>query len=302
MLTALGRQVGSLQSAPERIRPLVSINRQRKIHCAVLKKLNKDIAPDQSFGLVARNAELFRALPLYTGGMGVASLLLNRNFSGIAPVVDASSSQSRADVIGIVLSAVLLLTGLQWLSLKPREVAAVELDGTTVNYVDPGLKPNATLLREFEWTRNSMFKATRCKSLVLIYKGQALFHYGYILRGHKPGEALPGDICSQAMKDGRGNYLANLVLYPGRPEFTSFLPENTQGVVVQPVGDQGVLVAGTDTVRGFSRLDQAWLATLADKLEVSLGDVAMPQTGVGFGGKASGGGAKTVGGAAGTRR
>eukprot|EP00967_Tisochrysis_lutea_P038010 scaffold45589_cov22-Tisochrysis_lutea.AAC.2 len=38
----------------------------------------------------------------------------------IAPVVDASSSQSRTDVIGIGLSAVLLLTGLQWLSLKPR--------------------------------------------------------------------------------------------------------------------------------------------------------------------------------------
>jgi hypothetical protein len=39
----------------------------------------------------------------------------------IAPVVDASSSQSRTDVLGIGLSAVLLLTGLQWLSLKPRE-------------------------------------------------------------------------------------------------------------------------------------------------------------------------------------
>jgi hypothetical protein len=74
--------------------------------------------PDQSYGLVAQNADLFRALPLYAGGVGVASLLLNRALSGIAPVVDASSSQSRADVLGIVLSAVLLLTGLQWLSLK----------------------------------------------------------------------------------------------------------------------------------------------------------------------------------------
>lgn len=38
----------------------------------------------------------------------------------IAPVVDASSSQSRADVLVIILSAVLLLTGLQWLALKPK--------------------------------------------------------------------------------------------------------------------------------------------------------------------------------------
>jgi hypothetical protein len=35
-----------------------------------------------------------------------------------------------------------------------------------------------------------------------------------------------------------------------------YLPENTQGVVVQPIGSQGVLVAGSDTQRGVSRLDQ----------------------------------------------
>lgn len=43
----------------------------------------------------------------------------------VAPVVDASSSQSRTDVLGIVMSAVLLLTGLQWLSLKPRTMPDV---------------------------------------------------------------------------------------------------------------------------------------------------------------------------------
>ena len=40
--------------------------------------------------------------------------------SQIAPVVDAGSSQSRTDVLGIGMSAVLVLTGLQWLSLRPR--------------------------------------------------------------------------------------------------------------------------------------------------------------------------------------
>jgi hypothetical protein len=37
---------------------------------------------------------------------------------------------------------------------------------------------------------------------------------------------------------------------------------------------------GTDTQRGISRLDQAWVATLADKLEVSLEGYVKP--GVGF--------------------
>lgn len=45
-------------------------------------------------------------------------------------------------------------------------------------------------------------------------------------------------------------------MHAGRVEFTSFLPEATQGVVVQPVGKDGVLIAATDTVRGFGRLDQ----------------------------------------------
>ena len=50
-----------------------------------------------------------------------------------------------------------------------------------------------------------------------------------------------------------------------------------QGVTVQPVGDSGALVAATDTVRGFSALDQAWLAAIADKLDATLeaaGEVA----------------------------
>ncbi len=68
------------------------------------------------------------------------------------------------------------------------------------------------------------------------------------------------------MRSGEGNYLANLVLFPGRLEF-DYLPGNLQGVAVQPLaGGRGVLVFGTDTVRGFSRVDQSWFALLADKL------------------------------------
>ncbi len=46
------------------------------------------------------------------------------------------------------------------------------------------------------------------------------------------------------------------VSFAGRVEFTEYFPENTQGVLVQPVGDEGILVAATDTQRGFGRLDQ----------------------------------------------
>ena len=39
---------------------------------------------------------------------------------------------------------------------------------------------------------------------------------------------------------------------------------------MQPLGSQGVLVVGSDTQRGFSQLDQAWVAAVAEKLEVQL--------------------------------
>lgn len=42
----------------------------------------------------------------------------------------------------------------------------------------------------------------------------------------------------------------------GRVEFTTFLPENTQAAVIQPIGNEGVLIAASDTQRGFTRLDQ----------------------------------------------
>ncbi len=81
----------------------------------------------------------------------------------IAPVVDASSSQSRSDVLGIVLSAVLLLTGLQWLSLKPKPVAAVALDGTEVLFTDEEAKLPPAAAKEMMWAWESLRANSRCR-------------------------------------------------------------------------------------------------------------------------------------------
>ena len=55
---------------------------------------------------------------------------------------------------------------------------------------------------------------------------------------------------------GRRRSLIRLFPNAGRVEFTEYFPANTQGVLVQPVGDEGVLIVATDTQRGFGRLDQ----------------------------------------------
>lgn len=245
--------------------------------------------PDASYDFVARNQGLVRSLPLWGGAVGFVGLLANRAISGIAPVVDASSSQSRADVLGIVMSAVLLLTGLQWLSLKARPVEAVAQDGVPLEYVDDKARLPEAAVKEMQWAWDALSSTSRVTSLVVIYQGCNVFHYGLARPGHTPGGAKAGDVATKAMTSEKGNYLANLVLYPGRLEFVDYLPETTQGVVVQPIGSQGVMVLGTDTQRGISRLDQSWIAIIADKMEVTLEGYTAPQAGVGFGG---GGGAR----------
>jgi hypothetical protein len=43
-----------------------------------------------------------------------------------------------------------------------------------------------------------------------------------------------------------------------------------QGILVQPLGTDGVLVLATGTQRGFTALDQRWVALLAQKLDSTL--------------------------------
>ena len=83
-------------------------------------------------------------------------VLNTRRTVQIAPVVDASSAQSRADVVLIAMSAVLLLTGLQWASLTAREAESVEPDGPEVAFYADNLSEAAvTELRWCVGMRNS---------------------------------------------------------------------------------------------------------------------------------------------------
>jgi hypothetical protein len=58
-------------------------------------------------------------------------------------------------------------------------------------------------------------------------------------------------------------------LYPGRVEF-NYLPENTQGVICQPIGDRGVMILGANAPRSYTAQDETWVTGLADKLAITL--------------------------------
>lgn len=71
--------------------------------------------------------QVLRRLPLVVGGLGAFLLLVNRLFTP-----EITNSQARGDVLGVVLSAVLILTGLIWQQVQPRTPDSVELIGEKV--------------------------------------------------------------------------------------------------------------------------------------------------------------------------
>ena len=68
--------------------------------------------------------KVLRRLPIVVGGLGATLLLINRLYTPTLTV-----SQARGDVLGVILSAVLILTGLIWQQVQPRIPDAVELTG-----------------------------------------------------------------------------------------------------------------------------------------------------------------------------
>ncbi|XP_024539620.1 protein COFACTOR ASSEMBLY OF COMPLEX C SUBUNIT B CCB4, chloroplastic-like isoform X2 [Selaginella moellendorffii] len=252
----------------------------------------------------SRNLAFVRAVPVTIGVGSFGFVFLNRTLSGVPLVAGASSSQSRADVLVVALAATVLLAGLVWISIQPRRFKPVELDGVQCMRV---YLSSEEAKAELVWAWETMSKTTCCKSFVVLYKMRCVFQAG--IAADQEGDAykidglsvMRGTLCTAALASGKQSYLANLSLYPGRYELP-FLPQNTQvrnfssrrlkcstlfqSVIIQPLGDSGVLILAGDTIRGFSPLDQVqkqsmqfllsvfavqiWITTLGQKLDATL--------------------------------
>lgn len=225
---------------------------------------------------VANNDGIVRSLPIYVGGLSLIAVLLNRVFSGIAFVTDASSSQSRADILALSLAVINLLSGFVWLSIRPKSVATVIPCGVECRRMNTGIGHLA--VRELQWVWDSISSSTCCRCLVVVYGGDCLLQIGAAAVSENDNtvaiavdvhDLLNGSLCKNVISSGKQSYLANLSLYPGRSEL-SFFPSNTQSVILQPLGDRGIIIIGGDTIRGFNNLDQAWITLVAEKLDARL--------------------------------
>ncbi|XP_025013284.1 protein COFACTOR ASSEMBLY OF COMPLEX C SUBUNIT B CCB4, chloroplastic isoform X2 [Ricinus communis] len=219
---------------------------------------------------VSNNDDTVRSLPIYVGGASLLAVLFNRAASGIAPVADASSSQSRADLLTLGLAVTNILAGLIWLSIKPKSISLVNPQGVECQIILSHLPDY--VVSELLWAWESLSAATCCRSLVVVYDCVCFLQIGMAAESPNKGEALSvdaaklmqGSLVQAIKKSGAQSYLANLSLYPGRTELP-FLPLNTQ-----PLGDKGVAIIGGDTIRGFTTSDQAWITFIGEKLDSTL--------------------------------
>ncbi|KAL5552987.1 hypothetical protein UlMin_040388 [Ulmus minor] len=224
----------------------------------------------------SNNDDLVRSLPIYVGGLSLLAVLVNRTVSGIAPVADASSSQSRADLLTLGLAVTNILAGLVWLSIRPKSLSRVNPEGIECQRINPDLP--TIVVSELLWVWESLSEVTCCRSLVIVYDTSCILQTGFAAESSNTDEKafsvdadklMEGSLCQGVMKSGTQSYLANLSLYPGRSELP-FLPSNTQAIILQPLGDKGIAIVGGDTIRGFTSSDQAWIALIGEKLDATL--------------------------------
>jgi hypothetical protein len=150
--------------------------------------------------------------------------------------------------------------GLLWQQVQPRSPEAVTLIGTEGLELAPNLPE--ILQTELAWASHLLLRNTVTKTLLVYYQGRVLLRRGILV----PEATFQlGPIVERVLQTQKPVYLVDLKLYPGRIEF-NYLPENTQGLICQPLGREGVLILGANAPRSYTQKDENWIAGIADKL------------------------------------
>lgn len=199
--------------------------------------------------------EVLRRLPIVVGAIGGSLLFINR-----VTTPDLSGAQSRSDALGVILSGLLILTGLLWQRIQPKSPEAVVLVGEEGFDLDQTLPESVQI--ELAWASRLLLTNTATRSVVVYREGEVLLRRGIL----SPKATVdPGPILQRVLDKRKPVYLVDLSIYPGRVEF-DYLPENTQGVICQPLGDRAALILGANAPRSYTQQDEAWIAGIAEKV------------------------------------
>lgn len=202
---------------------------------------------------------LLRLMPIWVGTLGGTLLMVNR-----LATPQLTASQTRSDALGVIISAVLILTGLLWQQVQPVTPDAVQLAG------EEGFELASELPEmvktELAWASSLLLTNTATRSLLVYDRGKVLLRRGIL---GPSAQVQPGPIVQRVLDKQKPVYLVNLKLYPGKIEF-DYLPHNTQGVICQPLGKEGVLILAANAPRSYTRQDEKWIEGIADKLADTL--------------------------------
>lgn len=198
-------------------------------------------------------------LPLAVGIIGGTMLMINRI---LTPALN--ESQARSDVVGVILSAVLILVSLLWENIQPKTAESVILNGREGFELAEDLPESVKA--ELAWASHILLTNTVTKSVVVYYQDRVILRRGIL--GEKNTITL-GAIANRVLETQKPVYLVTLKIYPGRVEF-DYLPDNTQGIICQPLGKNGLLVLGANAARSYTKQDENWIAAIAEKLAITL--------------------------------
>lgn len=192
---------------------------------------------------------------------GVLGLMLCVANQWTAP--ELTPALERAGVLSSLLAVGLMLVAILWTRAVPLAPERVDLVGEQGLQLEPGL-PEA-LVQELGWGSQMLLTATPAASLLIHWRGVTLLRRGILAEN----AFSPGAICERAWTTGRAIGLVNLKLYPGRAEFAG-LPEGIPSLIVQPIGQEGLILLAGWSPRCFSRSDEAWLEGWSRKLRTAL--------------------------------
>jgi hypothetical protein len=195
---------------------------------------------------------------LATGGGGLLLVVVNQLS---APLPEPSLV--RASVLAALLAVGLMLVAVLWTRAVPDAAGRADLQGEEGLELAPGLPP--ALLEDLGWGSQMLLTASPAAVVLVLWRDTVLLRRGLLAR--TPFQ--PGPICARALERGQAISLVNLGLYPGRAEFDSLLP-GLPAVLIQPVGDQGLVLLGGWSPRCFSRSDLIWVEGWARRLTAEM--------------------------------
>jgi hypothetical protein len=202
-----------------------------------------------------------------TLGTGVAGLLLVVVNQLSTPLPDPPLV--RASVLAALFAVGLMLVAVLWTRAVPEAAGRADLQGEEGLELAPGLPPQ--LLQELGWGSQMLLTASPAAVVLVLWQGEVLLRRGLLATT----TFTPGPICARALERGKAISLVNLALYPGRDEFDSLLP-GLPAVLIQPLGDQGLVLLGGWSPRCFSRSDLTWVEGWALRLTAEMPVCATP--------------------------